>query len=53
MKGFATGRAHRPGTCRKPALLEEFLGEHRQIDAPVAPDVAAVGLYAHKVSDTL
>ena len=25
-------------------LFEDLLGEHRQIDAPVAPDVAAVGL---------
>ena len=26
-------------------LLKDFLGEHRQIDAPVAPDVTAIGLY--------
>ena len=25
-------------------LLEDLLGEHRQIDAPVAPDVTAIGL---------
>ena len=28
----------------KYGLLEDLLGEHRQIDAPVAPDVAAIGL---------
>ena len=26
-------------------LLENLLGEHGQIDAPVAPDVTTVGLY--------
>ena len=25
-------------------LLEDFLGEHGQVDAPVAPDVATLGL---------
>ena len=27
------------------SLLENLLGEHGEVDAPVAPDVAAVGLY--------
>ena len=26
------------------ALFEDLLGEHRQIDAPVAPDVTTIGL---------
>ena len=26
-------------------LLEDLLGEHRQIDTPVAPDVTTIGLY--------
>jgi len=26
-------------------LLEDLLGEHRQVDAPVAPDMTAIGLY--------
>ena len=26
-------------------LLEDLLGEHRQVDTPVAPDVTAVSLY--------
>ena len=25
-------------------LFEDLLGEHREVDAPVAPDVAALGL---------
>ena len=30
--------------CPSIFLLEDLLGEHRQIDAPIAPDVTAVSL---------
>ena len=43
--GFYCSLGIQPISKHKESLLENLLGEHGEVDTPIAPDVAAVGLY--------